>query len=67
MKNRKATPTAFNFSDSATLKGKQSQSYSFFRPLSLTSLHIPFLFEDAPIELTQNRAVGAIHELPLRE
>ncbi|MHC5822826.1 MAG: hypothetical protein ACYT04_45080 [Nostoc sp.] len=35
---------------------------------------IPFLFEDAPIEPIQNRAVGAIpcgklklHELPLRE
>ncbi|MHC5723912.1 MAG: hypothetical protein ACYTXY_07060, partial [Nostoc sp.] len=28
---------------------------------------IPFLFEDAPMGLTQNCAVGAIHELPLRE
>ncbi len=37
-------------------------------------LLIPFLFEDVPMELTQNCAVGAIpcgklklHELPLRE
>ncbi|MEH2060355.1 MAG: hypothetical protein V7K97_30335 [Nostoc sp.] len=28
---------------------------------------IPFLYEDAPVGLTRNRAVGAIHELPLPE